>query len=193
MVFDIKTGAQQAQQLFDAAQQKKLKSQIPETKPLPKEDPITKPAFKSTVAEEKPQNQMLPPVLQQPTTKKTKLNKADFMFKDKDGEILVKKSGDINGIDFMIKDLKNCTVVLMDHTAQIQVDRCENTKFYFGPIKSSLFIRNCDGCEITVACSQFRCRDLTNSKVFLYTPNDPIIESSTNLTFAPYNFMYPQL
>jgi len=41
------------------------------------------------------------------------------MFKDKDGEILVKKSGDINGIDFMIKDLKNCTVVLMDHTAQI--------------------------------------------------------------------------
>jgi len=73
------------------------------------------------------------------------------------------------------------------------VDRCKNTKFYFGPIKSSLFIRDCDGCEITVACSQFRCRDLTNSKVFLYTPNDPIVESSTNLTFAPYNFKYPLL
>jgi hypothetical protein len=27
----------------------------------------------------------------------------------------------------------------------------------------------------------------------VYTPNDPIIESSTNLTFAPYNLRYPFL
>ena len=30
--------------------------------------------------------------------KKKKLNKADFMFKDKTGETLIKKPGDINGI-----------------------------------------------------------------------------------------------
>ena len=49
--------------------------------------------------------------------KKKKLNKADFMFRDKKDEVLVKKPGDINGIDFMIKDLENCTIVLLDHTA----------------------------------------------------------------------------
>ena len=27
----------------------------------------------------------------------------------------------------------------------------------------------------------------------MYTPNDPIVESSHHLTFAPYNFMYPEL
>jgi hypothetical protein len=27
----------------------------------------------------------------------------------------------------------------------------------------------------------------------LYTPNDPIIESSDELIFAPYNFKYPHL
>lgn len=75
------------------------------------------------------------------------------MFKSKDGEVLVKKPGDINGIDFMIKDLENCTVLLLDHTAQVQVDRCNNCKFYFGPIKASIFLRNCDKCEITVCCS----------------------------------------
>jgi hypothetical protein len=32
--------------------------------------------------------------------KKVKLNKADFMFKEKNGETLIKKNGDINGIDF---------------------------------------------------------------------------------------------
>lgn len=107
--------------------------------------------------------------------------------------MLVKVPGDINGIDFMIKDLENCTVMLLDHTAQIQVDRCKNTKFFIGPVKASLFIRNCDSCEVTVCCSQFRCRELTNSVVNVYTPNDPIVESSSGLTFAPYNFKYPLL
>ena len=124
---------------------------------------------------------------------KKKLNKADFMFKSQKRQILVKKPGDINGIDFMIKDLEDCIVVLLDHTAQLQVDRCYGTKFFIGPIKSSIFLRNCKNCEITVSCSQFRCRDLEDSKIFLYTCNDPIVESSSNLIFAPYNFEYPYL
>lgn len=44
-----------------------------------------------------------------------------------------------------------------------------------------------------MACSQFRCRELTKSKIYLYTPNDPIVEASSNLTFAPWNFKYPFL
>ena len=99
--------------------------------------------------------------------------------------------GDINGIDFKIVDLENCTVVILDHTAQITVDRCKNTKFFIGPIKASIFLRDCENCEITVSCCQFRCRDLKDSKVYVYTPNDPIVESSSNLTFAPFNLKYP--
>ena len=53
------------------------------------------------------------------TTEKKKLNKADFMFRDKTGEELIKKPGDINGIDFMIRSLNNCTVYLLDYTAQV--------------------------------------------------------------------------
>ena len=115
------------------------------------------------------------------------------MFKALTDQTCIKMPGDINGIDFQIKDLENCTVILLDHTAQIQVDRCKNTKFYFGPIKSSLFIRNCEDCELTVCCSQFRCRDITNCKIWLYCVNDPIVESSSALSFAPYNLQYPQL
>ena len=32
-----------------------------------------------------------------------------------------------------------------------------------------------------------------SSVVYLYALNDPIIESSSNLTFAPYNVAYPLL
>ena len=50
---------------------------------------------------------------------KKKLNKADYMFKSRHGETLIKNPGDINGIDFMIKDLHDCTVYILDHTAQV--------------------------------------------------------------------------
>lgn len=66
--------------------------------------------------------------------------------------MLIKMPGDINGIDFMIKDLENCTVLILDHTAEIKVDRCKNTKFFIGPVKSSIFFRDCSDCEITVSC-----------------------------------------
>lgn len=127
------------------------------------------------------------------TTTKAKLNKADFMFKDRTGEELIKKPGDINGIDFMIANLTDCSVFLLDYTAQIMIDNCKNTKFYIGPVKGSVFFRDCNDCEITVACSQFRCRDLVNASIYLYAQNDPIIESSSNLKFAPYNLAYPLL
>ena len=39
------------------------------------------------------------------------------MFKAQKDQLLVKMPGDINGIDFKIVDLENCTVVILDHTA----------------------------------------------------------------------------
>jgi len=133
-----------------------------------------------------------PPIPTAPPKKK-KLNKADFTFKDKKSETLIKRPGDINGIEFMIKDLEGCTVILLDHSAQITIDRCTNTKFYIGPVKAAIFVRDCNKCEITVCSSQFRCRNLKESLVYLYTPNDPIIEDSSELVFAPYNMGYPEL
>lgn len=49
--------------------------------------------------------------------KKKKLNKADFTFKSLNDQCLIKKPGDIDGNAFMIKDLNNCQVILLDHSA----------------------------------------------------------------------------
>ena len=54
-----------------------------------------------------------------PAPVKKKLNRHDFIFKDKKGETLIKRPGDINGIDFVIKNLEDCKVYLLDHIAQL--------------------------------------------------------------------------
>ena len=77
MAFDIKTGAQAAQEQFDIKHQ--------EEKVDPAEEKV------EPVEEKK--EPAAPP-------KKKKLNKADFMFKSLQDQMLVKMPGDINGIDF---------------------------------------------------------------------------------------------
>lgn len=124
--------------------------------------------------EKKEEVKEIPKVVTNPVAKaappaKKKFNRADFMFKKEEGKTLSKKPGDINGMQFKIADLENCTVFLVDHLADITIDRCKNTKFYIGPVKASLFIRDCENCEVTISCQQFRCRDLKNSTLYLYT------------------------
>ena len=48
---------------------------------------------------------------------KKKLNRADYMFAEKENETLVKKPGDINGLDFAIRYLTDCSAAVYDHTA----------------------------------------------------------------------------
>jgi protein XRP2 len=73
------------------------------------------------------------------------------------------------------------------------VDQCKNCTLVIGPIKGSVFIRDCEDCIVHVACQQFRCRDFKNSSIFLYAANDPIIEASSGLRFGPFNLGYPKL
>lgn len=95
----------------------------------------------------------MPPGLAKAAGQKTKLNRNNFIIKSKNGETVVKAPGDINGLDFAVKDLTDCTVFLIDHLAQLTVDRCKNCKFFIGPIQASIFVRDCSKCEITVSCS----------------------------------------
>ena len=52
---------------------------------------------------------------------KKKLNRADYMFADKTGEELIKNPGQINGLDFQINKLTDCTVYLLDTMAQVSI------------------------------------------------------------------------
>ena len=53
-----------------------------------------------------------------------------YTFKDKKDEPqpLVKNPGDIDGQQFDIGDCENCTLVIMDHCEQVQIDMLKNRK-----------------------------------------------------------------
>lgn len=57
----------------------------------------------------------------------------------------------------------------------------------------SVFIRDCKNCKIVVACQQFRTRDCSKIDIFLCCNTQPIIEASSGMKFACYQYHYPEL
>ncbi|EQC38961.1 hypothetical protein SDRG_03916 [Saprolegnia diclina VS20] len=114
----------------------------------------------------------------------------NFTFKAKKDETLMKLPGQIAGQPFDIADLEGCQVLLLDHCDQVQIDNLVNCRVFIGPSSESVFVRNCTNCVFTVACKQLRTRDCSQCHLFLYSLTDPIIETSTQMVFAPFNGAY---
>lgn len=115
------------------------------------------------------------------------------MFVSKSGEELTKRKGDIDGKNFKIRDLKDCTVYLLDFMTGLFIDDCENCTLYLGPCDGSVFIRTSKNCSISVISKQLRFRDCFDLNIYSFSITDPIIETSNNICFGPYNFAFPSL
>nr|VZI12213.1 unnamed protein product [Spirometra erinaceieuropaei] len=89
--------------------------------------------------------------------------------------------------------MKNAFIYLLDHINTLFVDECKNCSIVAGPVQTSMFVRNCTNCRILASCQQYRVRDCNVVTTFLACTSDPIIESSSELKFAPYQFSYPEL
>jgi len=118
------------------------------------------------------------------------LNPADFIISKKTGEAIIKKEGAICGEQFNIEECKDCDIFLFDHIATAFIDQCERCRIFVGPVESSVFLRECKACDLVIACQQFRSRDCTNCRFALLCGTEPIIETSTNMQFACFDFSY---
>ncbi|XP_027883547.1 protein XRP2 [Xiphophorus couchianus] len=101
--------------------------------------------------------------------------------------------GTLNGKPFVIQDCENCNIFVLDHSATINIDDCVNCRIVFGPVKGSVFFRDCKDIKCVVACQQFRARDCKKMDVFLCCATQPIIESSTGMKFGCFQYYYPEL
>lgn len=110
------------------------------------------------------------------------------------GETITREPGSLKGYDFVIDGCENCEIRLLDHTAQIQVDYCKDSKIIIGPVNGSVFVRNCERCVIFCTCQQLRTRECVDCDFILLIPGHPIIETSRDIRFGalPRDF-YPEL
>uniref|UniRef100_A0A183D6B8 C-CAP/cofactor C-like domain-containing protein n=1 Tax=Gongylonema pulchrum TaxID=637853 RepID=A0A183D6B8_9BILA len=88
---------------------------------------------------------------------------------------------------------QECCILLLDHTATVNADDCENCLIVLGPCKGSVFIRDCKNSTVFTVCQQFRSRDCVNIDVFLFCTTRPSIESSKQMRFRSLALSYEKL
>lgn len=125
--------------------------------------------------------------------KRPKVDASNYMFDGLKDETAGKLPGALIGQQFIVQNCKNCNIYLYDHMSTVTIDDCVDCNFFIGPVKTSIFIRDCSGCKFVVACQQFRLRDCQKLDAFLCCATQPIIESSSGVRLACYNYFYPEL
>ena len=93
----------------------------------------------------------------------------------------------IDGQPFDIADCNQATLLVLDNTDMVQIDNTHNSRIFIAASSESVFVRDCSGLTLTVACKQLRLRDCKNCNIYLYSKTEPIIETSSVIAFAPFN------
>ena len=114
-----------------------------------------------------------------------------YTFRDKQSTILTKKPGSVQGQPFVIDNCHDCTLLVLDHCAQAQIDDVSNSKIFIGASSGSVFVRNCNNSTFTIACGQLRTRDCHHCTFNLFCKTEPVIETSSGMKFGPFNGAYP--
>lgn len=125
--------------------------------------------------------------------KRAQIDPKDYTISDVTAETVGKLPGEVNGQQFVIQNCQDCNIFILDHTDSVQVDDCIDCRIVIGPCAGSVFFRDCKECKVMVACQQFRTRDCKKMDFFICCATQPIIESSSGMKFACYQFFYPEL
>jgi hypothetical protein len=106
---------------------------------------------------------------------------------------IIRSISEINGDAIKIEKCIDSTIIIMDYSAQVQINECKNCTFFIAPCKGSIYINKSDNIKIICASSQFRCRDVRNSKISLFSTSRPAIEQVKDFHLSCFCFMYTEL
>lgn len=114
-----------------------------------------------------------------------------FGFQNNTGEKLKLTGDEISNRQLNLRNLDKCTVEILGTPGTVQVDSLTDCTVVIGPTSRSAFIKNCKQCTFVMACQQVRIHDTADTQFYLHVTGAAIIESCSNVGFAPYNLDYP--
>ena len=102
------------------------------------------------------------------------------------------REGDVRGQSCELSELRECTVLVLDWSAQVTLDDCHDCQVLIGPVDGSLFVRNSSKLRVTAACRQLRLRDCVDCTLSLFA-HSAAIEACDRIVFGAWNGAYAGL
>ncbi|XP_035669624.1 tubulin-specific chaperone C-like isoform X2 [Branchiostoma floridae] len=114
-------------------------------------------------------------------------------FADKDSQTLTLQPREIENQDVSLARLTNCTVKLYGSAGTVHISNVTGCRIFTGPVSRSIFVDDCKDTVLVIACQQLRVHHTLDTSFYLHVTSRGIIEDSTRLLFAPYNWAYPDM
>ena len=102
------------------------------------------------------------------------------------------REGEVRGQSCELSELRECTVLVLDWSAQVTLDDCHDCQVLSGPVDGSLFVRNSSKLRVTAACRQLRLRDCADCTLSLFA-HSAAIEACDRIVFGAWNGAYAGL
>lgn len=111
-------------------------------------------------------------------------------FSSKSCESLELSADEIKLQDVSLSNLVSCKVVLPGYPSAVHINNLKDCTVFCGPVPGSIFVDNCEKCIFIIACQQLRVHHTQNSQFYLHVTSRAIIEDTSAVLFAPYNWNY---
>lgn len=95
--------------------------------------------------------------------------------------------------DVLLTNLVGCTVKLIGSPGTLHMASLHNCRIMCGPVARSVFIDDCADCTFLLACQQLRIHNTKHCDIYSHISSRTIIEDSTQVGFAPYNWKYENM
>lgn len=105
-------------------------------------------------------------------------------------ERLTLDAENVNKNDVMLSDLTRCTIKIYGTPSTLHMVNLKHCTILVGPVASSVFIHDCAQCTFAFACQQLRLHSSIDCTFYLHVTSRAIIEDSTKIRVAPYNWTY---
>jgi len=117
----------------------------------------------------------------------------EFGVKDRNGETVVMHANSVSKQDVSLSKLTDCKVKIFGSPSTLHITGLANCTVLCGPVATSVFINECNGCKFVVPCQQLRIHQSQTCDLYLYVTSRAIIEDCTAIRFAPYNWRYDEI
>ncbi|XP_051852935.1 tubulin-specific chaperone C [Antechinus flavipes] len=112
-------------------------------------------------------------------------------FSNLESQTLQMQAEELHQRDILLTGLTDCTIRLYGNPNTLRLTKARGCTVLCGPVSTSVFLDDCIGCVLAVACQQLRTHSTRDTRIFLQVTSRAIVEDCSGVQFAPYSWSYP--
>ncbi|KAH9398272.1 hypothetical protein TYRP_018919 [Tyrophagus putrescentiae] len=109
------------------------------------------------------------------------------------GEERMLSSDELDQKEVVLDSLTDCVISLQGAPSALRLINLRQCRIFSGPVSGSVFISNCQRCQMQIAGHQLRIHDTTDCDIYQHVRSRSIVENCSKLRFGRYTWSYDKL